>query len=147
MLWLMGALTFMGGVLNTVQAGTNSTLAKSLDQPIFAALIVTLVNGLSYLVVGAFLGIGLPKGGALATVPWWAWFGGAFGGLYVLATIFFSEKLGAGIFVGLTVTAGVITSIVMDHYGLVGFKPHPLNWARFLGAILMLSGMALVAAS
>ena len=147
MLWLMGALTVLGGVLNTVQAGTNSTLARSLHQPILAALVVTLVNGLFYLAVGAFVGIGLPKSGAVEMVPWWAWFGGAFGGLYVLATIFFSEKLGAGIFIGLTVTAGVLTSIAMDHWGLVGFKPHPLNWPRILGAALMLGGLALVAAN
>lgn len=147
MLWLMGALTVLGGVLNTVQSGTNATLAKSLEQPIFAALIVALVNGLFYLAVGAFVGIGLPRGTVFASVPWWAWFGGAFGGLYVLATIFFAEKLGAGIFIGLTVTAGVLTSIVMDHYGLVGFKPHPLNWPRVGGAILMLGGLALVAAN
>ncbi len=145
MLWLMGALTILGGVLNTVQSGSNSTLAKSLDQPIFAALIVALVNAVFYLIVGSFIGIGLPKGSAFATVPWWAWFGGAFGGLYVLATIFFAEKLGAGIFIGLTVTAGVLTSITMDHWGLVGFKPHPLNWPRVLGAAFMLGGLALIA--
>ena len=92
MLWLMGALTILGGVLNTVQSGTNSTLAKSLDQPIFAALIVALVNAVFYLIVGTFIGIGLPKGSAFTAVPWWAWFGGAFGGLYVLATIFFPRS-------------------------------------------------------
>ena len=147
MLWLMGALTFLGGVLNTVQSGTNSTLAKSLGQPIFAALIVALVNIVFYLIAGSFIGISLPRGSTFATVPWWAWFGGAFGGLYVLATIFFAEKLGAGIFIGLTVTAGVLTSIAMDHWGLVGFKPHPLNWPRVLGAAFMLGGLALVAAN
>ena len=146
MLWIMAALTFIGGVLNTVQSGSNATLAKTLHQPILAALVVTVVNGALYLAVAPFLGLGLPKSGAFAAVPWWGWLGGLFGGAYVLCTIFFAEKLGAGIFVGLTVTAGIVTSVIMDHYGLLGFKPHPASWPRIIGAALMLGGLALVSA-
>lgn len=145
MLWLMGALSFLGGVLNTVQSGSNSTLAKSLDQAMFAALIVSLANAVLYLAVGAFIGIGIPEKSTIVTVPWWAWLGGMFGGCYVLTTIFFAEKLGAGVFIGLTVTAGVLTSIVMDYYGLVGFEQHPLHWPRVLGAAFMIGGLVLVA--
>ena len=146
MMWLMGALSFLAGVLNTVQSGANNTLAKGLGQPIPAALVVTLVNGLTYLVVGAFYGMAWPRAGALAGVPWWAWIGGALGGVYVLATIFIAEKLGAAVFIGLTVTAGIITSITMDHFGLVGFKQHAASWPRLAGAALMVAGLALVSA-
>ena len=146
MVWIMAALTFIGGVLNTVQSGSNATLAKTLHQPILAALVVTIVNGALYLAVAPFLGLGLPRSDAFAAVPWWAWIGGLFGGAYVLCSIFFAEKLGAGIFVGLTVTAGVTTSLIMDHYGLVGFKQHTASWPRIAGAALMLAGLALVSA-
>ncbi len=145
-MWLGGILAFLAGVLNTVQSGANNTLAKGLGQPILAALIITLVNGLAYLVVGVFYGISWPRAGAFAALPWWAWIGGALGGTYVLTTIFFSEKLGAGIFIGLTVTAAIITSITMDHFGLVGFKQHTASWPRLLGAVLMIGGLALVSA-
>ncbi len=145
MMFVMGAISFLGGVLNTVQSGSNATLAKTLHQPILAALIVTAVNSVAYLALAPFIGLHLPKAAAFADVPWWAWLGGAFGGVYVLASIFFAEKLGGGIFIGLTVTAGVITSLVMDHYGLVGFKQHTASWPRIAGAVLMISGLALVA--
>ena len=144
MMVLMGVISFLGGVLNTVQSGSNATLAKTLHQPILAALIVTAVNGCAYLALAPFIGLHWPKAAAFVEVPWWAWLGGAFGGTYVLASIFFAEKLGGGIFIGLTVTAGVITSITMDHYGLVGFKPHPVNWPRFVGGALMIFGVTLV---
>ena len=146
MLWIMAALSFVGGVLNTVQSGSNATLAKTLQQPILAALIVTVVNGVLYLAVAPFIGLSLPKGGAFASVPWWSWLGGLFGGAYVLASIFFAEKLGAAIFIGLTVTAGIVTSVIMDHYGLVGFKQHTASWPRLAGAALMIGGLALVSA-
>ncbi len=146
MVFVMGLISFLGGVLNTVQAGSNSTLAKTLQQPILAALIVTAVNGLAYLALAPFIGLHLPKAEAFAAVSWWAWIGGALGGTYVLTSIFFAEKLGSGIFIGLTVTAGVITSVVMDHYGLVGFKQHTASWPRLIGAGLMIAGLGLVAA-
>ena len=144
MMWIMAALSFLGGILNTVQSGSNATLAKTLDQPILAALVVTAVNGVVYLLIAPFVGLHLPKADAFAAVPWWAWLGGAFGGVYVLSSIFFAQKLGGGIFIGLTVTAGVATSVLMDHYGLVGFKQHTASWPRIAGAALMVGGLALV---
>ena len=144
MAFVMGLISFLGGVLNTVQSGSNATLAKTLGQPILAALIVTVVNGVVYLLIAPFVGLHLPKGDAFAAVPWWAWCGGAFGGVYVLSSIFFAQKLGGGIFIGLTVTAGVVTSVVMDHYGLTGFKQHTASWPRIAGAALMVGGLALV---
>ena len=143
MVWIMGIVAFLGGVLNTVQSGSNATLAKSMGQPVLAALVVSLANVVLYLAVAPFVGLGLPKG-SLGAVPWWAWLGGLFGASYVLASIFFAEKLGAAVFIGLTVTAGVITSTVMDHFGLVGFKQHALGVGRLIGCALMLGGLALV---
>ena len=144
MLWIMGALSFFCGVLNTIQSGSNATLGKTLGQPVLAALIVTVVNSVVYLAMAPFLGLSLPKSGAAAAVPWWAWIGGLFGGLYVLAAIFFAEKLGAAIFTGLTVTAAIVTSVTLDHYGLVGFKQQTATWPRLAGAVLMIGGLALV---
>ena len=144
MVWIMGMVAFLGGVLNTVQSGSNATLAKSMGQPMLAAIIVSVVNVALYLAISPFLGLGLPKAGSLGAMPWWAWLGGLFGGSYVLASIFFAEKLGAAIFIGLTVTAGIVTSVTMDHFGLVGFKQHSLGIGRLIGCALMLGGLALV---
>ncbi len=146
MIWIMGVVALLGGILNTVQSGSNATLAKSLGQPILAALIVTLANAILYLAVAPFVGLALPKSGAVASVPWWAWTGGLFGAVYVLASIFFAEKLGASIFIGLTVTAAIATSVAMDHYGIVGFKQHTASWPRIVGALVMIGGLALVCA-
>lgn len=142
-IWLMGALSFFVGALNTVQSGSNAALGKTLGQPILAALVVTLVNLLTYLAASAVLGIGWPKA-PLGAVPWWAWLGGVFGGLYVLCAIFFADKLGAGIFTGLTLTAGIVASVLLDHYGLVGFPQHTANWQRLAGAAIMIAGLAVV---
>jgi transporter family-2 protein len=144
MVWLLGLVAFVSGCLNTVQSGANSVLSKTLGQPIAAALIVSAVNAAVYILVIPFVGLSLPKQDAFAEVPWWAWLGGVLGGLYVLTVIFLAEKLGAAIFTGLTVTAGIITSVLLDHYGLVGFKQHTAGLWRVAGCLLMIGGLTLV---
>jgi bacterial/archaeal transporter family-2 protein len=43
------------------------------------------------------------------------------------------------------VTAAVVTSIVFDHFALMGFKHHPVLVLRIAGAALMVAGLWLVA--
>lgn len=144
MAWLIGLAAIAAGLLNTIQSGANLTLNKTLGQPILAALVVAATNIIIYLAVGAFLGLSWPGLGKVQTVPWWAWLGGAMGAAYVLATIFLAERLGSAIFTGFTVTAAIVTSVALDHFGLVGFKQHAAGLWRILGCVLMIGGITLV---
>ncbi|RYC28940.1 DMT family transporter [Lichenibacterium minor] len=141
---LIGLFTVFAGVLTTVQSGANATLNKSLDQPIVAALVVVATNLVVYLAVAPFVGLSWPGSDRIAQTPWWAWMGGLFGGIYVLSAIFFAERLGAAIFTGLTVTAGIVTSIALDHFGLIGFQQHSAGLWRILGGAVMIGGLLLV---
>ncbi len=132
------------GIVNTVQAGANVTLNKASGQPILAALAVAATNILVYLLAAPFLGLSWPGGERLADVPWWAWLGGAMGGSYVLAMILLADRLGAALFTGLTVTAAIVTSVVLDHYGWLGFAQHTAGPWRILGGVLMVCGVALI---
>ncbi len=144
MTWLIAFLAIAAGCLNTIQAGANATLGKSLQQPIFAALVVAATNVIVYLMAAIFLGFAWPDIDRIGQTPWWAWFGGALGAAYVLAMIFFADKLGAGIFTALTVTAAIITSVMLDHFGLMGFQQHVVNLGRLAGCVLMIGGLALI---
>jgi bacterial/archaeal transporter family-2 protein len=141
---LIALLAAAAGVLNTVQAGANTSLNKALGQPILVALVVTATNVLVYLAAAPFLGLGWPGAQRIAQVPWWAWLGGAMGGAYVLAMIFLADRLGAAIFTGITVTAAIITSTLLDHQGWLGFSEHPAGPGRLVGCGLMIAGLALI---
>jgi hypothetical protein len=41
-----------------------------------------------------------------------------------IAGLTLAQKMGSGVFTGLTVTTGVVISILFDHFALMGFK-HP----------------------
>ena len=141
---LIGLLAVVAGALNTVQSGANATLNKSLGQPVTVALVVAAVSVAVYLAASLFLGLGWPGPDRIAQTPWWAWIGGALGAVYVLTAILFADKLGAAVFTGLTVTAGIVTSIALDHFGLVGFQQHSAGLWRIIGGAVMIGGLILV---
>ncbi|MGH1571844.1 DMT family transporter [Methylobacterium sp. P31] len=141
---LIAVIAAVAGVLNTVQTGANASLNKALGQPILAALIVAATNALVYLLAAGAIGFGWPGSARLASVPWWAWLGGALGGTYVLAMIFLADRLGAAIFTGITVTAAIVSSLVLDHYGWLGFAQHTARLGRVVGGLLMIGGLVLI---
>jgi transporter family-2 protein len=47
--------------------------------------------------------------------------------------------------VGFTVTAALVTSLLVDYFGLFHMEVHSLNIWRALGGLLMVGGIALIA--
>ncbi len=138
-------LVAIAGALNSVQSGANAQLVRSTERPWLAALIVSLVTAAVFAAGWAVTGLRLPEPGRLAAVPWWAWTGGLCGATYVAATLFFAEALGASTFTGVSVTAALAISILVDHFGLVGFAQHTASPLRIAGALGMIGGLVLVA--
>jgi transporter family-2 protein len=145
MMYLFIALT---GVLNSIQAGSNATLEKYLQNPILSALVSfgsgTAALLLALAIYAAITKAPMPSGQQMSAVPWWGWIGGSFGALYILAMVLTAEKVGSGIFVGLSITASILASLVIDHFGLLGFRQHTAGPARILGGALMVAGMFLI---
>jgi transporter family-2 protein len=144
MSWLLYLFAIVAGALNTVQSGANVTLNKSLEQPILAALVVAAVGATVYLLAAPFMGLGVPSAEKVAAVPWWGWLGGALGAVYVLSMILIAGRVGAAAFTGLTVTSAIVTSILLDHFGWLGFDVHVAGLWRLLGGVLMIAGLLLV---
>ena len=64
--------------------------------------------------------------------------------IYVLAGVLTAEKVGSGVFVCLSVTASILASIAIDHFGLLGMHRHAAGPGRILGGALMVAGMFLI---
>lgn len=149
MQFLLLIFTVVAGVLNTLQSGSNSTLNERLDHPLASAAVVYLgglaVNALGWL-GGQLLGKGgLPSADRVALVPWWGWIGGTLGLVYVFGMLLVAPKLGAAVFTAVSVTAGVRTSLALDHFGWMGFQQHAAGWGRIVGGLLIIGGLALIA--
>jgi transporter family-2 protein len=135
----------LGGVLQAVGAPMNGQLFASLGNR-------WLASAVSFgLVFAFFVGLftvfprPLPTGAAIEAMPWWAPVGGLVGAVQVYAGLTLVQRVGAGAFMGLTVTAAFITSIAIDHFGLLNMPLHPVSAMRLVGALLLIGGIVLVA--
>jgi bacterial/archaeal transporter family-2 protein len=46
--------------------------------------------------------------------------------------------------VAAVVAGQMLTSVVLDQYGLIGYPPHPLTAGRALGVALVIGGVILI---
>jgi transporter family-2 protein len=134
-------LALLAGTVLPVQAGINSSLRTHVGQPIWAALFSFCVGAIVLFTYGLATRVPLP---ALSGVPLWAWSGGALGAVYVTCAVFLAPKLGAGALIGLTIAGQLLASVILDHFGWMGFETHPINWQRVLGLIFLGAGVWLV---
>lgn len=145
-MWFLYMFAAVAGGLNAFQSGANATLGKTLDQPFLAALIVLAVSAVGFGIAGLITGqLAWPEADRWSHLPWWAWIGGLLGGSVLASQLFVAQQIGAGAFMGITVTAAVVVSLALDHFGLMGFKEHSANLWRILGVGLMIAGVGLVA--
>ena len=52
--------------------------------------------------------------------------------------------MGSSLFTGVTVTASLLASVALDHFGLIGFKQHAASPGRLAGCALMVAGLWMI---
>ena len=144
MAWPYVLFAFAAGAALPVQFGINAQLSSWLDSPVRAAFVSFLTGAIILAVAAALLFKPLPSGNRLGHAPWWVWIGGAFGAFYVVASIVAAPRLGAATVVAVIVAGQSLASVVVDHYGWVGFEPRHVSAGRLLGMALVGAGVALV---
>ena len=149
---LLSLLRSPRAAANPFQAGANAELNKQLQQPALAGLWVY-ASGFAGLLLVAFVSRQLSPAGLgravaeSAQVPWWAWLGGLISILSTVASLLFVQKLGSGLFTGLSITASIVVSVVLDQLGVLGFRQHTASPARMVGCALLIGGVWLVSRS
>ena len=53
-------------------------------------------------------------------------------------------RLGAATLLSLIVLGQLLTSLLVDHFGWIGFPAHPLSLVRLAGAVLLFAGVVLI---
>ena len=142
--WLIPFI-ILGGALQSCGAAMNGQLNKHLVNPWLASAVSFAL--ITFFFVGAFLVMPhpLPTTQDLASLPWWAVVGGLVGAVQVYAGLTQVNKVGSGPFMGFTVSAALIASLAIDHFGWFRMEHHPINLWRALGGLLLVGGVTLIA--
>ena len=143
MAWFVILIALGAGALTPLQ-GTNAELFKFWQAPIWTTVWVYLSALAGTLLIQAFARQTFPSAQAVHAAPWWAYTGGVLSIITTLAALMYAQKLGSGMFTGLSLTASIIVSIMLDQMGWIGFKQHAASPQRILGGVLMVGGVWLV---
>jgi bacterial/archaeal transporter family-2 protein len=138
------ALALGAGVSVVTQQALNSSLRESLGSPAWAGLISYAGGLLTMIVAVIALAEPVPSLRVMAGVPWWAWSGGLFGGVFILLAILLLPSLGAATLFALVIAGQVFAAVTLDHFGALGLTPHPISAARLAGAVLLIAGVILI---
>jgi transporter family-2 protein len=135
-------LMFCGGITVAVQPSINGRLAERIGV-VESSCISFAVGTLALFAIVLLSGrAGSLKG--IVDARWWELTGGLLGAFFVTLTIVIVPRIGTASAMAATIAAQLMTGLLLDHYGLFGFRPVPLDGKRAVGGILLLIGAGLV---
>jgi len=134
-------LMFLGGIAVAVQPSINGRLAQKIGA-VESSAVSFAVGTLALLAVALVAGRGSFRG--MTEVRGWELTGGFLGAFFVTLTIIIVPRIGTTATMAATIAAQLMTGILLDHFGLFGFRTVPLDAKRVVGSCLLLAGAALV---
>ena len=136
-------MAILAGMTMPVQSGINAQLQYHWAQSsILAATVSFAVGTLGLIAVLLIMRIPLPALSGKTAV--WHWMGGLLGAYFVTVMAFLAPRLGAAALVGLILAGQIGISLVLDHFGLIGYAQKSINWQRVLGIALVGGGVFLI---
>lgn len=136
-------LPLIGGALIAAQAPVNARLRLVLGSPIGSAFV-------SFLIGTALLGLALValgqagRLGALGGGPAWAYVGGLFGAVFVVATLLAAPQVGVTVTFVSVVVGQVALSVLIDRFGWFGVSALELSWERVAALGLLVASLVLL---
>lgn len=138
----MAAVVF-GGAATALQAPTNARMMGAVGSPVNAAFVSFAVGTAALGLLAAALQV-KPDMSAARALPWYAWVGGLYGAVFVVAAAWGVPRLGVATTITLMVAGQLMLSLVLDHFGVMGVPRQPMNLTRAAGVALVVAGVLLV---
>lgn len=137
------AAAFVSGTLVALQAPTNGMLSRGVGSPVNAALVSFAIGTLALIAVALALGV-RPTGGAVRSLPWYAWTGGLYGAVFVAVAAFAAPRLGVTYFLMVAIAGQLAMALLLDRVGAFGIERVEITPVRIAGVLLVLAGAFLV---
>lgn len=141
--WRMIGFVVVGGFFAT-QIAVNGKLAEVTQSGFLASQASFSTGVLTLLLIVAVLRPSLQLDRpASGRNPWWMWFGGVLGSLYVAGSAFMAPIIGAGTTI-MFIQAGMLAgSLLVDHFGIASAPVKKVVPLQLVFMILLASGLVL----
>lgn len=141
--WIAMAAVVLAGGATALQAPTNARLATAVAGPVNAAFVSFAVGTAALGLVAAIMH-NRPDLTATRALPPYAWVGGLYGAVFVVAAAWGVPRLGVATTITLMVAGQLMLSLVLDHFGALGVPQNPISLTRLAGVALVIGGVLLV---
>jgi transporter family-2 protein len=139
--WFIILAVLVAGSATAIQAGVNGALGKKTG--ILEAAFVSFLTGTVFLLI---LLLFVRKGNLsqALSVPKWQLTGGILGAIYILIMVFAVPRIGIAAALVTLIVGQLTCSTLLDHFGLIGERPLPIDLRRISGLLLMAVAVYLV---
>jgi len=138
--FMLGCVVFAAGVGIPIMGAINAGLGSRLANPVFATVILLFVG----FVVASLYMLMQGKPSLPDTLPpLYSFSGGIFVVFYVLAITTIAPKIGLGNAIFLVLMGQIVSTSIIDHYGLLGAIQSPISVQKAVGIAFMAVGIFL----
>lgn len=141
---VLALAALIAGALVPFQAASNATLGRALGHPLWATVASLLVSMMVIVPIVLIMRAPAPSIQQAAQLPLWAWFGGIAGVIYITSALLLTPRLGATHFIVCVIAGQMLTSLLIDHFGLMGLPIKEATLGRIVGVVLILLGTLIV---
>ncbi|ENV48764.1 hypothetical protein P255_02822 [Acinetobacter brisouii CIP 110357] len=135
-------MAFAAGLGITLQTTLNGQLAKGVGGDSVAAALFSFTVGAVCLGVYSLVRGGIiPSLIAIPTQPWWSLLGGILGSCALLSYVILAPRIGLSALLGLAIAGQILSSLMIDHFGLLGATERPVSLIKLAGTVVMLVGL------
>lgn len=137
-------LTAAVGTCLPLMSSSNGTLGKTIGSPLAAVLFAFLVAAAVIFIVMLVSGARFPSVESIRRTNFMMWVGGFFIAMNIITFTIGPQKIGISNVIVIFVGSQLISSLLIEHFGLLHFAIHRINWQRTLGAVLLTGGVILI---
>jgi bacterial/archaeal transporter family-2 protein len=140
---LFAAWTLLAGAGIPLIGVLNSGVARSVGNPFAAtAVMFTIAMVVAF---GLTLPVyGLPTAAQLGSAPVISYGAGLLIGFYALSATIIIPRFGAASFVAFILIAQLLTSALVDQFGMFGMAQRPIDMTKLVGLMVIAAGIAIM---
>lgn len=140
----LALLAIFAGAMISFQAPINTMAGQRLGHVLGGAALSFVVGTLFLLGIVLIAVRDKIDYGALTTMSPLLFIGGILGAIYVAMSIWLTPKIGVGAVIALGIAGQVLSSLLIDHFGLLNLAVREISFGRLSGAVLVVAGAIMV---